>query len=78
MSESLFKKEQERKIRKYGRQLCKRFKCTNMEMRNLIEKRLKHKSYRITDPKKVNDQIHKLSQKMLLNNQLLKSETLKR
>lgn len=78
MSESTFKKQQERKIAKYSRQLCNRFTLRDIPSRLSIERRLKNRSYRTTDPKKVDEQLNKLCEKMLLNNQLLKSETLKR
>lgn len=78
MSESAFKKHQERKIRQYSRQLCNRFGLRQHEQRAHVEKQLKLRSYRTTDPKKVDTQMAKLCRKLLLNNQLLKSETLKR
>lgn len=78
MSESSFKKAQQRKVRQYSRRLCARFKVTRSERRAQVDKLLLQRSHRSTDPRRVDQQVRSLSHKMLLNNQLLKSDMLKR
>ena len=78
MSESSFKRNQDANIRKYTSTLLRKLGSKDLDTRRKIQITLKESAHRRTDPKKVKNQVQLVARQMLLNNELLKSETFKR